>query len=218
MIKYILMDLDGTIIDSAPGITRSISYALAVKGYPEASPEVLRKCIGPPLTGSFRNLFGVPEEEVPEMIKTFRKRYNAQGMYECSLFDGIEHCLDSLKNMGYHISLASSKNEWACRQILDHLKITDRFEEIVGATENSSIETKKDVIEEFFKRMPNADPRETILVGDTRFDAEGAALAGIECVGVTYGYGNPEELRENGAKVLVASPKELEVYFESIKN
>ena len=218
MINNILFDLDGTIINSQEGVTKSIRYALEKYGYPEPEQAELRKCIGPPLTDSFRQRFAVPQEDVMKLIRAFRERYNAVGMYECELYEGVLSCLKKVRALGYRVSLASSKNEWACRQILDHFQITDLFDEITGSTENASIEAKKDVILEYFRRVPQALPRETVLVGDTFYDAEGAAQAKIRCFGVTYGFGRAEELLAYGAERLFATAKELEDYFEEIKN
>lgn len=217
MINNILFDLDGTIINSEAGVTGSIRYALKECGYGEPPQEELKKCIGPPLTGSFRERFFVPEADVARVLKTFRRRYRERGMYECELYPGIVSCLKRARALEYGVNLASSKNEQACRSILSHFQITELFDEIVGSTESASIEAKKDVIEEYFRRAPGKSLRETVLVGDTHFDAEGALLAGIECLGVTYGFGKAEELQKYGVTRLFSSAQELEVYFEQLK-
>lgn len=218
MINNILFDLDGTIINSEAGVTGSIRHALRECGYPEPAQEELRKCIGPPLTESFRCRFLVPKEDVTRVLKAFRRRYQELGMYECELYPGIVSCLRRVKALGYGVNLASSKNERACRTILSHLQIAELFDEIVGSTDSASIETKQDVIAEYFRRAPKQIPRETVLVGDTRFDAEGALLSGMICFGVTYGFGNAEELKKYGVKHLFSSPHELEAYFEKYKD
>lgn len=218
MIRNILFDLDGTIINSERGVTESIRFALEECGYPQPSRQELRKCIGPPLTDSFRYRFLIPENDVMRVLQSFRRRYREWGMFECELYDGIVSCLSTVKELGFHLGLASSKNEQACRKILSHFGIINYFDEIVGSTESASIEAKKDVIEEYFRREAHLLPQETVLVGDTCFDAEGAYLAGIAFLGVTYGFGTGEEFKEYNVKQLFSTPRELEVYFEKLEN
>lgn len=214
MIRNLLFDLDGTIINSREGIFRCLSYALTEAGYPKPSESRMKKCIGPPLTTSLREVFGVPEEQLWEVIGVYRSRYDAKGIYECSLYPGIEDCLRSLKKKGYGIFLASSKNERACRKIMEHFRLTDCFDLIVGSSEDAKVETKAEVLRECMKRCADVGCENAVLIGDTHFDAEGAVEIGMGCVGVSYGFGTPEELLAAGAGVVLHSPKEVRDYFE----
>ncbi len=214
MIKNILLDMDGTVIDSHKGIYRCVIHALSTLNIPEPPREEMRKCIGPPLTDTFVNVYGVKKEQLWQAMDTFRQRYETTGMYECELYPGIIELIAGLKALGFFVGIASSKNERAVCSILEHFHLMDQFDGIAGSNDDATIETKAEVLQEFFRRHPQCQKEETILVGDTHFDAEGALEVGIFCFGVTYGFGTREELETAGASILFDSPMEVKKYFE----
>lgn len=213
MIKNVFWDMDGTIIDSSRGVFAGIKYAMKENGYEEPDAAFLNTCIGPPLTNSFMRA-GVPAEEVDKLIESYRSIYDAKVIFDCDLYPGIPECLKTLSDHGYALTLASSKNEIACKRILDHFDLSKYFVSIVGATMDSKIETKTDVLEECFRRSPWQSRLETVLIGDTKFDAIGAKEAHITCVGISYGFGTVEELMNAGAVACLASPAEVCKYIE----
>lgn len=201
--KTILFDLDGTIIDSSEGITKSVDFALKHFGIEVENLDTLKKFIGPPLIDSFKRYYNFPEEQAREAVTVYRSRYNNVGVYECSLYPGIKETLRVLKSMGYYIGLASSKPEELCNIILEHHKIKDYFDDVTGATFDGRIATKVDVLNEFFRRHPETDLSDMVLVGDTMFDVEGAKATGLKCIGVSYGFGNASELLNSGAICII---------------
>lgn len=197
--KAILFDLDGTLIDSSEGITKSTQYALAHYGIIENDLSKFYKFIGPPLVASFKNYYDFPEEQAVEAVAVYRERYNKIGLFECSLYPGVRECIEKLKAQGYLIGMASSKPEVSCRRILEHFGILELFDDVVGATFDGRIDTKEEVLNEVMRRWSDVPKDEMCLIGDTMFDVEGANQVGIRTVAVTFGFGNVQEMVEAGA-------------------
>ncbi len=197
--KAILFDLDGTLIDSSEGITKSTQYALAHYGIIENDLSKFYKFIGPPLVTSFKKYYDFPEEQAVEAVAVYRERYNKIGLFECSLYPGVRECIEKLKAQGYLIGMASSKPEVSCRRILEHFGILELFDDVVGATFDGRIDTKEEVLNEVMCRWSDVPKDEMCLIGDTMFDVEGANQVGIRTVAVTFGFGNVQEMVEAGA-------------------
>ena len=197
--KAILFDLDGTLIDSSEGITKSTQYALAHYGIIENDLSKFYKFIGPPLEVSFKKYYDFSEEQAVEAVAVYRERYNKIGLFECSLYPGVRECIEKLKAQGYLIGMASSKPEVSCRRILEHFGILELFDDVVGATFDGRIDTKEEVLNEVMRRWSDVPKDEMCLIGDTMFDVEGANQVGIRTVAVTFGFGNVQEMVEAGA-------------------
>lgn len=210
--KTLLFDLDGTLIDSQEGITKSVRYALQSIGIQEQDDAKLRRFIGPPLLYSFQKEYGFDEKLAEQLAAKYRERYNVKGAYECKLYPEVEVVLDRLYEKGYSLGLASSKPEIFCKKILDYHGISDCFAYITGSDIEGKRKDKADVIRAAMERA-SANIQDTVLIGDTRFDVQGAKQTGITCYGVTYGFGTRKELEENGADAVFDSLPELEVYL-----
>lgn len=206
--KAVLFDLDGTLIDSSEGITKSVQYALKHFGIEEPDLTKLQKFIGPPLAGSFENFYQFSKEDAQRAVKVYRERYVPIGCYEVKLYPHVKEAIVALKEKGYKICLASSKPEKLCRKIMEHLEIAELFDEICGASEDGKIGTKEEVLLELFRRI-DVPKSEMVLVGDTIYDVEGANLVGIESIGVTFGFGDLEEMKASGAKAIIDDMMEL---------
>lgn len=214
MKKAILFDLDGTVIDSEEGVTKCVQYALLHFGIREPDLKALRVFIGPPLRGQFMKLYGLTPEQAEEAVMKYRERYTVAGMYESKLYPYVKEILAHLKEQGYLLALASSKNESACISILKHFGIDGYFDLIGGATDDGKISEKADVLSMVIKRLGLQGAEDCVLIGDTRFDALGAKAVHMDCIGVTYGFGTREELEEAGAAFVFDTLKEVEAYFE----
>lgn len=210
--KTILFDLDGTIIDSEEGVTRSVQYSLQKMGIEENDLQKLRVFIGPPLIDSYMRWYGFSEEQAKECIRFYRERFQVTGYQECLLYPYVKEILAHLKDRGYAVGLASSKPEEFCISILEMLKIADHFDVIAGASMDGKIGEKAQVLNEAMKRF-HIQPEEAVLIGDTRFDAAGAAEVHMPCIGVSYGFGTKEELLENGCAAVFDSLEEVEKYL-----
>lgn len=197
--KAVLFDLDGTLIDSFEGIAKSAQYALRRFGINEENLENLRPFVGPPLVESFQKWYGLSEEQAIEATDIYRERYRPIGILECSLYPGVEECIRTLKAEGYQIGMASSKPEEFCRRILEHFGLLDLFDDVVGATFDRRIDTKEEVLNEVLRRWSDIPKDQMCLIGDTMFDLVGAKKIGIDCIAVSYGFGDAEEMLQNGA-------------------
>lgn len=207
--KAILFDLDGTLIDSSEGITKSTQYALAHYGIIENDLSKFYKFIGPPLVASFKKYYDFPEEQAVEAVAVYRERYNKIGLFECSLYPGVRECIEKLKAQGYLIGMASSKPEVSCCRILEHFGILELFDDVVGATFDGRIDTKEEVLNEVMRRWSDVPKDEMCLIGDTMFDVEGANQVGIRTVAVNFGFGNVQEMVEAGAVAVCDDMEEL---------
>ena len=206
--KYnaVLFDLDGTLTESGPGIMGSFRYAFRKLGLPLDENADLSIVIGPPLAWSFPQ-FGVPAERVDEAIKAYREDYNAQGKFNNRPYDGIAEMLQKLKDDGIKLYVATSKPEKMAREIIDHFDLTGYFEEIAGASFDLTRNTKIAVIE--YLRDKTGFHENAVMVGDTRHDIIGASQAGLDGIGVSWGYGSVEEMKKAGAVAVADSPQEL---------
>ena len=213
MYKAILFDLDGTLTESGEGITKCVQYALEFYGIHIEEKETLRRFIGPPLRESFPKLAGLPQEYVEDAVARYRERYYPVGIFECAPFPGVEDVLEVFQKAGKVQVVSSSKPEVMCRKILDKFHMTGWFDQIVGASEDGRIDTKAQVLQEAFRRLraqdPSFSPEDAVLIGDTRFDAE----AGMDCIGVSYGFGTEKELLEHGALAIADRPEELKNFL-----
>lgn len=197
--KYILFDLDGTITNSALGITNSVKYALNKLNAPIPPYETLCKFIGPPLLDGFRDICGFDTEKAQEAVKLYREYYETTGLYENAVYDGIPEFLRALKEKGKIVILATSKPEKFARLILEHFNLIQYFDYAAGATIDETRNKKDAVIAYALKECNITDKSLAVMVGDRHHDIFGAKQNGIDCVGVLYGFGNREELESAGA-------------------
>ena len=208
--NYILFDLDGTLVNSKQGITKSAQYALQAFGVEVENLDDLECFIGPPLIDSFQKYYGFDEGTSRQLVEKYRERYNKIGLYECELYPEVEVTLQNLTQKGYKIAMASSKPENMCKRIMKHFNLEKYFEEIVGATPDGRIDTKHEVLQEVFKRLHPKSLEEVCLIGDTSFDVLGAKEAGIDCIGVSFGFGDRKEMLVSGALCICDTLKEVE--------
>lgn len=200
-----LFDLDGTIIDSAPGIAATFAYTLARFGVVRGEDQ-MREFMGPPLGDSFSRL--VAPEHVDACVRMYRERYAEDGIYRCSVFPGVPELLRKLKADGWTVCLATSKLRAAAVQILDRFELSQYFDYIAGSNEDGTIEAKADVIRDVLAQ-PGIEKETAVMIGDRRHDAEGAAECGLPVICVLYGYGDREELSACAPLALCQTAEEL---------
>ena len=218
MIKYILFDLDGTLTDSGTGIINSAIYALGKFGITIKDRKELFPFIGPPLSESFRDLFGIPEEQVPLAIKYYREDYNVKGIYENEVYDGIRETLEELTNLGYKLIIATSKPDYLAEIVLKHFDLIKYFSYISGAVKDIR-STKFEVINHalIYNNISNLD--EVIMVGDRKYDVIGANENNIRSIAVLYGgYSTMEEFIEFPPTYFAKTPKDIVSIVENINS
>lgn len=209
MYQYILFDLDGTLTDPREGITKSVQYALAKMGIEEPDLSALEHFIGPPLYDEFRRCYDFDDVQAKQAVAAYRERFSVDGWKENILFDGVPAMLKTLRAAGKTLAIASSKPTLFVEKILELFEIASYFDVVSGATLDGSISTKAQVVERALTLLSVKDRKSAVLVGDRMHDVEGARSCGIDCVGVTFGFGGLQELRQAGAKYIVQDFAEL---------
>ncbi len=207
--QYLFFDLDGTLTDPMLGITRSVQYALRHFGIEVTDLSTLCPFIGPPLKDSFREFYGMDDARAKEAIALTREYFAPKGIFENELYAGIPQLLEALRQGGARIAMATSKPAPFARRIAEHFAIDRYFDLIEGSTLDGTRTTKSEVLRLAIEGLGVTDPAQAVMVGDRRFDIEGAAATGIESIGVLYGYGSREELEQAGATHIVADVGEL---------
>ncbi|BBK39915.1 phosphoglycolate phosphatase [Allostella sp. ATCC 35155] len=205
----VLLDLDGTLTDSRPGIVACYHAALRSLGH-EPDPAIdLTFVIGPP-----------PEEIMPqvlarygddrslEAVALYREHYAQGGLFQNSVYDGIPEALAALAEAGCVLYVATAKRTVFARRILDHFGLSPAFRRIYGSEPGGALDRKGDLIAHILANEPIA-PEGTIMVGDRHHDISGARQNGLPAIGVAWGYGGPEELERAGADRIAGSPADL---------
>jgi phosphoglycolate phosphatase len=201
----IYFDLDGTLTDPKPGITRSIQYALQKLDHPTMPTEDdLTWCIGPPLRASFVRLLGA-ETSADLAVSYYRERFSDIGLYENGVYDGIGDVLTSLCASGHRLFVATSKPHVFAERIIDHFGLRDHFERVFGSELDGTRVDKSHLLEYALKQAA-VDPSRTLMIGDRSHDMVGAVNNGMKGIGVLYGYGSRDELLEAGAHQVCATP------------
>lgn len=208
-----LVDLDGTLTDSAPGIIASITSAFDALGVARPSAEDLRRVVGPPIQESALT-HGVPVERVDEFVAAYRVAFTGGGMLNNSVYPGVREALTALRDGGVRLVVATSKPEVFARQILEHFELDGFFEAICGSTLDGSRSTKADVIEHALKTVAASEGglpqvHDIVMVGDREHDILGARAHGIDTIAVTWGYAAAGEHAAARPRTVATTPAEL---------
>lgn len=210
MYTTVLFDLDGTVTDPGEGITKSVEYALSKWNIKVKDRTSLYKFIGPPLMYSFTHFYDMSEAEARKAVEFYHEYYVDKGIHGCELYPGIKNLLASLKEKKYKISLASSKPDVLAIQVLKNFDVYQYFDFIGAATLDDSRSKKSEVIEYTLDNLEEKDRSKIIMIGDRCYDILGAKQFGLDSIGVLYGYGSLDELKEAGATHIVDSAYEIE--------
>ena len=212
--KYhnIIFDLDGTLINSGPGIIHAVQYALKKYGINETDMTVLKSFVGPPLNQQFINCYNFSHEQSLEAVKYFREYYTDKGILENEVYEQIPELLKILAENGLKLLIASSKPEKFVKNILSQHDLLKYFAFAGGSLLDGSRINKDDVLAYVLKQMQITNLNDCIMVGDRKYDVIGAKKFNLKCVGVTYGYGSLEELKdyaEDGYGIALESTNRL---------
>ena len=205
---YVFFDLDGTLTDPALGITNAVMYALQHYGITVQDRTELYPFIGPPLTDSFEKYYHFSSEQAKEAVDIYRVYFKDIGLYENTVYNGVPHLLSSLQAAGVQLVLATSKPTIFAKRILEHFDLYSYFTLVIGSELNGERVEKADVIRYALQELHITDLTQVIMVGDRCFDIQGARECGLDAIGVTYGYGDANEL--DGAVALAHSVSELQ--------
>ena len=207
--ESVLLDLDGTLIDSKPGIVGSHAAALRDLGHEPDPAFDLTFVIGPVLKDVMGDVLAhYGDDRVEQAIAAYRRHYAATGIFEVSLYDGIASLLPDLTGAGLRLFLATSKRTEFAARILDHLGLARHFTGIYGSEPDGFRDHKPELIADILRRH-DLRPNAAVMVGDRRYDIAGAHANGLRAVGVLWGYGGRDELETAGADWLAATPADL---------
>jgi phosphoglycolate phosphatase len=207
MTGTLLFDLDGTLTDNYPGISRSIAHALTAMGIEPPPPQVLRRCVGPPLRESFAALLETRDRVLIEQaIALYRERYGDLGWRENVVYDGVEEALSRL-SAARPLYVCTSKPEVFARRIVTLFGLSPYVRRVYGADLDGALDDKAKLLAHA-ARSEGFDPEAAILIGDRAQDVRAARLNGASAIGVLWGYGSAEELAQ--AHAIVAAPADLD--------
>jgi phosphoglycolate phosphatase len=205
--RLVLFDLDGTLVDSTPGIWSSVRFAAAELGVPEPTPQQLRGMVGPPLQEGFARVLGVPDADVPRAVAAYRAHYSAGAVLDVTVHDGVRELLTALAEDGATLAVATSKPEPFAVRVLAHTGLLGTFASVHGATLDGAVRHKEQVVAAALSAHP--DGREPVLVGDRAHDVLGAAAHGLPCIGAGWGPADDGELETAGAAAVAVTPADV---------
>ena len=206
---HVLIDLDGTLSDSHAGIARSLQYAFAECGFEPPTDHAVRDAIGPPFEVSFPKL-GVGPDDFERVVDKYRERYNDIGLFENTVYDGIPEMLETLRADGLTLALATAKPEEPARRITTHFGLSHHFAFEAGSSGKSgNRRTKADVITYALAALSISAGDHVVMLGDRNHDVEGAIANGIDCIGVSWGFGSHKELAGAGAIAVANRPADV---------
>ena len=207
--KCVLFDMDGTLVDSYEGIYHAYRWTMEQMGRDFDGDNFVRRAIGAPLIWVFQNLCGMEQSEAERAVAQYRSYYAKKGKYQVRVYDGIKGTLGKLKRSGCYLGAATLKKETFANEMLLELGLRSYFDVVCGMDEDDCL-TKVDLIRRCMQAAKSSR-EETILVGDSEFDADGARKAGITFLAVTYGFGfqDQKKLKECGVSMVAETAAEI---------
>ena len=195
--KYILFDLDGTLLDTTQGVIDAVKITVKQHGFSMPSDEVLKTFVGPPMQKSMAETFNLDKETALQVANNFRANYKKYSLYKAELYTDVIEMFEKLIDKGFKIAIATNKSHENAEGIIKYFGL-DKYCDFYMGSDLTGKLTKADIVEKCIEVL-NADKKQTVLIGDSEFDLVGAKQAGIDFLGVTYGFGfkNPEDIQGN---------------------
>lgn len=209
MVKAVVFDFDGTLCDTGVGVKKSAKYALDAFGIKAPEWEELDFFIGPPLLVTFQERFNQSVTDAEKLVKKYRERYTNIGLYESEFYNGIPQLIKDLKSQGFKLGIASSKPINYIEELLIKADLQTYFDYISAVSFNADCESKQSILERCLNEL-GVEPNDAIMVGDRFYDMDGARGAGVDSVGVLWGFGSKFELIESGATYVVDKIQDIE--------
>lgn len=207
--KAVIFDLDGTILDTLQDLANSVNHALRTHGYPERSLDEVRRFIGNGVRVLMQRSCpaGLAEAAQDEALATFRAHYDVHCKDNTGPYEGIHELLNALLEKGIRTAVVSNKIEPAVIVLCDE-HFPGQFEYMVGNRPDLAPKPSPDSVNEVIGKM-GLEKREVVYIGDTEVDIQTANNAGIDCIGVDWGFRDGETLQKLGVKYLVNKPAEV---------
>ena len=209
--QYIIFDLDGTLIKSEEGLFDSITYALEKSGVDPGDRKDMKRMIGPVLWESFQKFYNMSAEEADRANAYFVEAYDKEGIYNASVYEGVEQMLETLRNAGRILLVVTAKPRDMAERVLNHTGIDQYFQAVIGPARGNKKTDKGSLLKEALSFLAKTgtyhfQKEQAVMVGDRMFDMQGAVETGIRSIGVLYGYGDRQELIDAGATLLADTP------------
>ena len=212
--QYIIFDLDGTLIKSEEGLYDSITYALEKSGVHPGDRKDMKRMIGPVLWESFQKFYNMSAEEADRANAYFVEAYEKEGIYNASVYEGVEKMLETLQNAGRILLVVTAKPRDMAETVLNHTGIDRYFQAVIGPARGNKKTDKGSLLREALSFLAKTgtdhfQKEHAVMVGDRMFDIQGAVETGIQSIGVLYGYGDRQELINAGATLLADTPADV---------
>ena len=212
--QYIIFDLDGTLIKSEEGLFDSITYALEKSGVDPGDRKDMKRMIGPVLWESFQKFYNMSAEEADRANAYFVEAYEKEGIYNASVYEGVENMLETLRNAGRILLVVTAKPRDMAERVLNHTGIDQYFQAVIGPARGNKKTDKGSLLKEALSFLAKTgtdhfQKEQAVMVGDRMFDIQGAVETGIQSIGVLYGYGDRQELINAGATLLADTPADV---------
>ncbi len=209
MIRNILFDIDGTLTDSAEGITQSLQHAVSAMGQRCGSRDELAAHIGTPLREIFVSLLGTSDPDRIELaVEFYCERFDEVGLSENRVYAGVVETLAALRERGYALFVATAKGQPGATSVIEHFGLAHFFDGVFGVTTAAERGDKAELVMRIVREC-RLDPGATAMIGDRSHDMQSAIQSELRAVGAGWGYGTADELIESGAEVIVHTPEEL---------
>ena len=212
----VLFDLDGTLTDPKPGITRCIAHALIGLGHAPPDLDQLAWCIGPPLRGTFARLLATDDDTLLDRaIAIYRERFGTVGLFENAIYPGVADAVADVRAAGYATFVATSKPHVFATRIVAHFGLAALFDGVYGSELDGTRVDKGELIAHALAER-GLDPARVVMIGDREHDMIGARRSGVRAIGVTYGYGSEAELRAHGAVAIAPAPHAIPALVQAL--
>ncbi|MSO99462.1 MAG: HAD family hydrolase [Acetobacteraceae bacterium] len=209
MTRAVLLDLDGTLSDSRPGIAASFRHTLTRLGHDPDQTGDLTWAVGPPIAVSLEQLLApYGDDRVAEALAIYREQYSAVGLYDCAAYPGVVAMLDRLRAAGMTMCIATSKRKDFAERVIDHLNLRPFVRTVYGALPGGGLEHKKDLLAHILD-AEGFDAAACVMVGDRLHDIEAAKANAIRSIGAVWGYGGRAELEAAGADAIADAPEDI---------
>jgi phosphoglycolate phosphatase len=205
----VLLDLDGTLADSRPGIEACFRHMLTELGHDPRTAGDLSWAVGPPIAVSIGRLLGqYGDQRVEEGLAIYRARYSAVGLYECTVFPGVVSMLEAMRAAGHVMCIATSKRRDFAERVMDYLNLRGYVHGVYGALPGGGLDVKSDLVAHVLAHE-NLVAETAIMLGDRCHDIHAAQANRLRSIGAAWGYGGATELREEGADAIAERPADV---------
>lgn len=208
----ILFDVDGTLCDPGKSMIECAKYALSKFDIHETDDANLRRLIGPPLEHAFRDYYGFDETKANQAVTYFRDMMQREGIQLYEAYPDIPELLDELKKSGKQLAVVTSKIDHIAKETLTKTGLVQYFN-VVSAQQPNVVVDKEKILSKALSELNITDYSTVVMIGDRRHDVEAAKSHNIDSIGVLWGYGDRDELENEGATHIVTDANELRQFL-----